>query len=146
MLLYWFQGFLHAKKKTLKTFLEINFVYASLWLFLRIKNTEKTLEQTNSLTILWMRFLCWSKKAFFSCSSQQPIDFWLTIKRQRKFSKFKFTLRLHFKKKKKSFQVGGGIFRDFLCNPRHLIIVTKPEMKTCIKSRKRDGKLTIRVP
>lgn len=29
------------QKKTLKTFLEINFVYASLWLFLRIKKTDE---------------------------------------------------------------------------------------------------------
>lgn len=64
-----------------------------------------------------MRFLCWSKKAFFSCSSQQPIDFWLTIKRQRKFSKFKFTLRLHFKKKKKIISGGRRYISRFPVQP-----------------------------
>lgn len=104
-LLSWFQVpdffFLHAKNHQ-KHYLEMNFEMKLYDSFLRIKKKmriflllfrvsryktiqtpgKKPLEHTYLLAISWMRFLGWSKKAFYSCSSQQqPIDFWLTIKR-----------------------------------------------------------------
>lgn len=104
-LLSWFQvpSVFFCMPKTIKSIISWNeFWNETLWLFFTNKkndenfspvvpgkkmwndsNTEeKTLELTNLLAISWMRFLGWSKKAFYSCSSQQqPIDFWLTIKR-----------------------------------------------------------------
>lgn len=104
-LLSWFQVpsvFFACQKPSKALYLEMNFEMKLYDSFLRIKkndenfspvvpgkkiwndsNTEeKTLELTNLLAISWMRFLGWSKKAFYSCSSQQqPIDFWLTIAR-----------------------------------------------------------------
>lgn len=89
--------------KTIKSIISWNeFWNETLWLFFTNKKNwwnffqlfrvsryktiqtskKKTLKQTNLLAISWMRFLGWSKNAFYSCSSQQqPIDFWLTIKR-----------------------------------------------------------------
>lgn len=104
-LLSWFQvpGVFFCMPKTIKSIISWNeFWNETLWLFFtnkkndenfspvvpgkKIRNDsnteEKTLELTNLLAISWMRFLGWSKKAFYSCSSQQqPIDFWLTITR-----------------------------------------------------------------
>lgn len=104
-LLSWFQVpsvFFACQKPSKALYLEMNFEMKLYDSFLPMKKTyenfspvvpgkkiwndsnteEKTLELTNLLAISWMRFLGWSKKAFYSCSSQQqPIDFWLTITR-----------------------------------------------------------------